>query len=150
MDALFGQTGQLGDRERRTGWYWVGAFAAFLVVLWVFPHTPVDGVVLCPFRAITGYSCPGCGMTRACVHLAHGDLGASLGYHPFGVLFVVSFGLIALHRLIQNLLGRHVSYPGQAFWKRHDNPVLIGCLVFLLGFSAVRLGLEITGFLTPV
>jgi Protein of unknown function (DUF2752) len=41
----------------------------------------------CPFLFITGYYCPGCGSLRAVHALAHGDVGAAVG---FNVLTVVS------------------------------------------------------------
>lgn len=39
---------------------------------------------LCPVHALSGHDCPGCGMTRALVLLAQGELAASLRQHPFG------------------------------------------------------------------
>ena len=36
---------------------------------------------LCPFRRITGHSCPGCGNTRAAAALAHGRFAESLRYN---------------------------------------------------------------------
>ena len=38
---------------------------------------------VCPFRALTGLPCPGCGMTRAWISLLHGDLSAAFRFHPF-------------------------------------------------------------------
>ena len=37
---------------------------------------------VCPFRALTGLPCPGCGMTRAWISLLHGDLSAAFRFHP--------------------------------------------------------------------
>jgi len=47
-------------------------------------------LVPCPAKLVTDRSCPGCGMTRACVSLACGDFGAAWRYHPF------AYGLVAL------------------------------------------------------
>lgn len=36
----------------------------------------------CPTRYLTGVCCPGCGMTRATLHLLRGDIGGAVHYHP--------------------------------------------------------------------
>lgn len=41
---------------------------------------------LCPFALLTGLACPGCGLTRAAVSLARGDLAASWAFHPLALL----------------------------------------------------------------
>ncbi len=44
----------------------------------------------CVFRHLTGLPCPGCGLTRSFVMLAHGDVSAGFGYNLMGpVLFTV-------------------------------------------------------------
>jgi uncharacterized protein DUF2752 len=43
-----------------------------------------DGLLLCPFRAVTGLPCPFCGMTHSLIALGAGDLGGSLHRHPLG------------------------------------------------------------------
>ena len=40
----------------------------------------------CPFLAITGWYCPGCGSLRALHALAHGDVGTALARNPFAVV----------------------------------------------------------------
>jgi len=44
---------------------------------------PSDNAVLptCPFRSLTGWWCPGCGLTRAVHHLVHGDVLGALRYN---------------------------------------------------------------------
>jgi hypothetical protein len=42
---------------------------------------------LCSLRRLTGYPCPGCGMTRSFIRLAHGDFAGAFRYHPIGPLF---------------------------------------------------------------
>ena len=43
---------------------------------------------LCPFRRMTGFSCPGCGMTRACRALLSGDIRGAFYYHPLFPLLI--------------------------------------------------------------
>jgi hypothetical protein len=40
----------------------------------------------CPFHAITGLLCPGCGMTRAGITLLQGDWRAAIQYNPLIIL----------------------------------------------------------------
>ncbi len=64
------------------------ALAMFPLVLLMLPATAFDsGPELCLFTRLSGYHCPGCGMTRACMHLIHLDLVPALQYNK--VAFVV-------------------------------------------------------------
>ena len=52
----------------------------------------------CPWHAVTGWPCPGCGSTRAIVHLLNGDALGALAHNPLvasGALLFVLGGLIA-------------------------------------------------------
>ena len=74
-----------------TKWPWlavvppVAAGVAALIPLEWIAGLPV----LCPLRFLTGLPCPGCGMTRSLVALAHGDLAGSLFFHPLGPVVAV-------------------------------------------------------------
>ncbi|MFO1091819.1 MAG: DUF2752 domain-containing protein [Planctomycetaceae bacterium] len=48
------------------------------------PQWPLPEV--CQSKVLLGIDCPGCGLTRSFVHLAHGNLAASLAVHPLGWL----------------------------------------------------------------
>ncbi len=71
--------------------------ARFLPVLSV-PYT-------CPARALAGLPCPTCGMTRAFVALAHGDLTAALAASPAGALLAGLAWLLAVADLGRVALG---------------------------------------------
>ena len=45
----------------------------------------------CPFRSLTGFTCPGCGSTRAMHRLIHGDVIAAFQFNP---LFVLALPLL--------------------------------------------------------
>lgn len=49
----------------------------------------------CPFHEVTGFPCPGCGMTRSCVCLIKGQFRQSLEFHAFGPVFM-GIGVVAL------------------------------------------------------
>jgi hypothetical protein len=51
----------------------------------------------CPFRALTGFTCPGCGSTRGLHCLLHGDVVAAFEFNPLMVV-ALPFLLYALVR----------------------------------------------------
>ncbi|HUS12310.1 MAG TPA: DUF2752 domain-containing protein, partial [Pyrinomonadaceae bacterium] len=53
--------------------------------------------LLCPFRALTGFTCPGCGSTRCLHRLLHGDLVGAFEFNPLLILSL-PFLLYALMR----------------------------------------------------
>lgn len=73
----------------------IGALVVVAVFTWAM-GLPADGLRLlpCPVLWTTGLECPGCGMTRACIFLARGDLASSYELHPFA-LPLVSVALLA-------------------------------------------------------
>lgn len=54
------------------------------------PAWVAAGPILCPVRRLTGIPCPGCGMTRAAVALAHGDLASAVAFHPLSPLVALA------------------------------------------------------------
>lgn len=129
---------ELTASERRRGWWLVGLFVALVVGSWVFPHTPMSGTIWCPFRRLTGFLCPGCGMTRACVSLVRGAVGESLGHHAFGVGLVFGLGVSAGQHFVQIVRGRRVDWWGMRLWLRHERVFWRVLLVMLLVYSAAR------------
>jgi hypothetical protein len=51
---------------------------------------PVPGT--CTFKAYVGADCPGCGLTRCFVSMAHGQVSRAWHYNPVGILF---FAIVA-------------------------------------------------------
>ena len=141
---------EFGAKEKQKGWLIAGTFLAMVAYLLFVPGTGVDGILRCPFRWLTGYSCPGCGMTRATTHALHGSWAASFEHHPLGVPFVLSYGGLALFHAAQNVVGRQLAVPRFISNKRAMNIFWWTLLVFLLAHGAIRFGLEVAGILTPI
>lgn len=59
----------------------------------------------CPFKMLTGFPCPGCGMTKSLVFLYEGDIWGSLYYHLFGpfifICCVVAIVVLALELITE-------------------------------------------------
>ena len=64
-----------------------------------------DVPVLCMFRRLTGYGCPGCGLTRSFSFMSHGQLWDAFTINPLGpVIFILIASQIPL-RLIRLFRG---------------------------------------------
>jgi Protein of unknown function (DUF2752) len=82
----------------------MGLAAATLLLPLLFVHDAhfEHGQSLCPFKALTGFPCPGCGITKSLVFLYKGDLARSVHYHVLGIplaLFCVAVIIVALVEL---------------------------------------------------
>lgn len=84
-------TGSVGRRAATVavaaaGVTWIGAAG-------VLARSSVAVPVGCPFKALTGLDCPGCGSTRSLGALTQLDLGAAVDHNvlvPFALVFVVA------------------------------------------------------------
>ncbi len=106
------------------------ALGVALVTLYVVDPSGL-GVTLCPYRAVTGTACPGCGLTRALHHLLHAEFRTAFAYNPF--VFVASplvLAAAAAPRLsaerqgvrCQTLLGWTLVALTLAFWIWRNTP----------------------------
>lgn len=57
----------------------------------------------CPFKMLTGFPCPGCGITKSIVYFYDGDIFRSLTHHLFGPFFIL-FCLLVLGKLIAEII----------------------------------------------
>lgn len=58
---------------------------------------------LCPFKMLTGFPCPGCGITKSLVYFYEGNFEKSISYHilgPFVILFCIAMILLLIVELI--------------------------------------------------
>lgn len=82
-----------------------GAVAGALVVAFRDPnesgHYPS-----CPFLTMTGYYCPGCGMTRLVHALTHGDVGTAFGLNPLLFALLPVLGYLYARWTVLSVRGR--------------------------------------------
>ena len=85
----------------------------------------------CPFLAVTGLYCPGCGALRVVHALGNGDLTAALAANPFavvGLAYVVLTWVLWFERTLTGRRPRWLAPP----W------VLYGVLGAILAFWVLR------------
>lgn len=87
-------------RRSRSSWEWIisAGAGAVLTASFLLPREkPLGDLQLCAVKAISGYPCPSCGITRSMVEIGHGDVGRALSFHPLGpALFAVLLVLVAV------------------------------------------------------
>jgi hypothetical protein len=86
----------------------------------------------CPFLALTGCYCPGCGSMRAVHAIVHGDLAQALHRNPLTVLLLPVLGLLWLRWL------RDSATPGPARPLILPQPVVWAVLAALGAFWVLR------------
>jgi hypothetical protein len=118
-----------------------GSAAALTIAFAVNPATVDDGPVVCPFRLATGLPCPGCGLTRSWVYIAHGDVGDAVRANPFGYLTMAMAAAVVV--LVASAGFRRRPIPSLSPVVR-SKPFLAVLGAWLV-FAAVRIVLVATG-----
>lgn len=108
---------------------------AGLLYAWWAEHTSL--MVPCWFRRVTGWACPGCGMTHFCLALLHGNFAEAAQQNwaaAFLLLLWLFCGLIAglLHPAVFRQKGRGWQF---LIWGSVVFLVIFGILRNLPGFS---------------
>lgn len=85
----------------------------------------------CPFLALTGLYCPGCGSLRAVHALAHGDVGAAVGLNVLTVLAVLPLLVVWVRWTRRSWNGTHRTVVAPA-------PLLWTLLVVVAVFAVLR------------
>lgn len=86
----------------------------------------------CPIRLITGFKCPGCGVTHMCAALLQIDISAAFAANPMVLLLspvLVAVFLPAFWRYLKT---------GRFCFGHVQNVVVWICILLLLAFGVVR------------
>ena len=103
--------------------------AGLLYALWL----RLTGLALpCPFRAVTGLLCPGCGVTSLCLALLRGDLPAAWAANPVLLLLLPPLGALALRMAV-----RYVR-EGRTAGPRWENALLWAMIAVLAAWGVAR------------
>jgi hypothetical protein len=99
-----GRTAQTGRAQRLTAVGTAAVLGGALTYIGIAdPHRPGFLFPGCPFKAMTGWNCPGCGGLRMTHDLLHGDLSAAVVDNAF---VLIGTPLLALWLVIRWRLGR--------------------------------------------
>ncbi|MBR4168837.1 MAG: DUF2752 domain-containing protein [Lachnospiraceae bacterium] len=118
------------------GWIGLGCGIATALFLNSGALDSIHGRDLCAFHRVTGYYCPGCGITRACFALASGQVVKSLLYHPVPLyllgLYVTWMGFIT-YRIVSTHTGRESQdQKNRLFYRRFEIAIYVMVAILLL------------------
>ena len=114
-----------------------GVALALLGVATLVPADRVQsGPVICPFRALTGLPCPGCGLTRSFVFAMHGDPAAAVGAHLMGPLLVA---LCALWLVVPAARQVGSALDPQTWLRGRQLPVVLAVAAVWAAYAIHRL-----------
>jgi hypothetical protein len=90
----------------------------------------------CMFRRVTGYPCPGCGLTRAADHFAHLHWLTALKSNPLGTLAALLFAICAVWTVLHLLF--KVPFPEVELSDREWRAVrYVAIVAFVLNYAFV-------------
>jgi hypothetical protein len=87
---------------------------------------------VCPLYELTGFACPGCGLTRGFHALFHGDMASALHFNALIPIWAVIFAYVSVSMLLLAVRGR--GLPMWPTWPRF----LWTFMIVLLVFGVVR------------
>ena len=74
---------------------------------------------ICPLLSLTGFACPGCGLTRGFHALFNGDIATALDFNLLLPIWLVLFGWILVSLTLTAVRGRGLQMPalsGKTVW----------------------------------
>lgn len=85
-------------------------------------------LLTCPFKALTGYDCPGCGLQRSVIALLQGDVIKSMELYP-GTIPII---LLALSGIFEKYIPKNRKAV-------INKSLYIGTLVIITGSYLIKL-----------
>lgn len=87
---------------------------------------------VCPLFTLTGFACPGCGLTRGFHALFHGDLVTAIDFNAMVPIWAIVFGWVVLSMILLAVRGR-----GLPMWPAYPK-FLWGILIVMIVFGILR------------
>ncbi|HNU08177.1 MAG TPA: DUF2752 domain-containing protein [Pyrinomonadaceae bacterium] len=86
----------------------------------------------CPLLSVTGFACPGCGVTRGLHALFHGDVLKALDFNVLIPVYSILLGILLVSLVLAAVRGRGVNF------NRIPPSMIYGVLVLGVAFAILR------------
>ena len=96
------------NRRLTAALIWVTLIAG-AVYIFVFEPGRSGFFPVCPFRALTGFTCPGCGTTRGLHKLFHGDVVGAFQLNPLMLLLLPILFFVLIRYTSAAMRGRSIN-----------------------------------------
>jgi hypothetical protein len=125
--------------DRALAWATLLGLSAVFVISAIWRPADEPTIILCPFRAITGLLCPGCGMTRAFCALGHLEFRRAIHFNAISPVLFLSFAVMWVGAAATLLNFQKVRAAVSRLWPNSTAAVVI--LVLVMVWWGVRLAL---------
>jgi len=132
INILNTQTFKSSTRERILAAAGIFIFLGGSFLVWFFNPTTAGFFPVCPLFKLTGFACPGCGLTRGFHALFHGDILTALGFNLMIPVYVLIFAYLFVVMFFMAFLGRSMQF------KVFKPNYVIGFFIFALVFFVAR------------
>ena len=89
---------------------WAGISVLTFWLLSRYTESFTQGLVLCPFKLLTGMDCPTCGTTRGVAALLNGDISSAWSYNPLSFVVALLFVTALLSPNTLRSMYRRLAY----------------------------------------
>ena len=103
-----------------------------IIILYIILNNIFHIYIPCIFHEITGFLCPGCGMTRMLREIIHGNLPKAFYYNQFLFISLPIFIIIFINLIYSNFKNIKPLY------QKIPNYIYYTYIVLLLVFGVVR------------
>lgn len=128
----------INNRIKRKIYGIIGAVITLMVPFFLMLNNHNDHLEtdqsFCPFKMLTGFPCPGCGITKSLVYFYQGDLYKSVSYHILGP-FVIAFCWVTIIVLVTELITKKEYFNTLLYNKK----LAYGLGIFLAIYHFIRI-----------
>lgn len=110
MDTALQNQHNIGASLRVSAAAGVAAMAGGAGVVAYFDPTTTHFLPVCPVYSLTGFACPGCGLTRGFHALFHGDVLTALHFNALIPIWTVIFGFVFISLVLTAVRGRGLPF----------------------------------------